>query len=136
MLALTPRSLKRFVQYSLLGFGTFLLDILLLYVLKEYVGINYLIATAIGFIVGVSLNYVLSRKYVFHGSERSYRAGYGYFFLIAGVGLAFISVGMYVLVTVLSLNYLFSRVGIAALVGIWNYTMNLFFNFKVAETLR
>lgn len=39
---------------------------------------------------------------------------------------------MYVFVDVMQFNYIVSRVGVAAVVGIWNYLMNLYFNFRVA----
>lgn len=126
-------SLKRFLHYSLFGFATFLIDTLLLYILKEFFDVNYLIATSAGFTVGVSINYLLSRHYVFVGSTRGYKSGYGYFFLIAGLGLFFITSSMYVMVSFWEFNYLFSRVLIAAIVGIWNYSMNLFFNFKLQK---
>ncbi len=58
--------------------------------------------------------------------------GYSYFILIAGVGALFVTASMYVLVTILGAQYLLARIGIAAVTGIWNYAMNLFFNFKVA----
>jgi putative flippase GtrA len=39
---------------------------------------------------------------------------------------------MYVFVDMLGFDYIFSRVIIAGVVGMWNYLMNLYFNFRVA----
>lgn len=126
------KSLRRFIKYSAIGALTFAFDLGLLYVLVSILSVNYIFATGLGFTLAISTNYVLSRKYVFKGTARSFKAGYMHFVVIAAVGLLAVTSAMYVLVGVLGFNYLLSRIGIAAVVGAWNYTMNLFVNFKVA----
>ena len=124
-------ALKRFLHYSLIGFGTFIFDLILLTALKELAHINPVWAAGGSFLVAVSINYLLSRRFVFVGATRGHKDGYSYFLLIAGVGLLLVTAGMYILVQVLGVYFILARVLIAALTGIWNYSMNLFFNFKV-----
>lgn len=134
MKAVSWLAFKRFLQYSLIGLGTFLFDLALLFFLTQTGGLSPVVAAGGSFLVAISINYVLSRRFVFVGTTRSHEAGYPYFLIIAGVGLLFVTAGMHVLVERLGMYYLLARVLIAALTGVWNYTMNLFFNFKVAGT--
>ena len=122
----------RFIKYSTVGFSTFLFDLVLLYVLIDVFDVHYLYSAGIAFLIAVSLNFIVSRKYVFKGSARSAKVSYVNFILIASIGLAMVVGGMYVLVSVLSVSYVVARVFVAGLTGIWNYLMNLYVNFKVA----
>jgi putative flippase GtrA len=126
------KALNRFLKYSSVGVSTFLFDLLLLYVLIDYVKIYYPIATAMAFGIAVSINYLLSRRFVFKGTLRSAHVGYGIFLSIAGAGMVAVTGLMVVFVEILKMDYLPSRVIIAGIVGTWNYLMNLYVNFKVA----
>ena len=122
----------RFLKYSSVGVSTFLFDLLLLYIFTDILEMNYLVAAGVAFLIAVSINYVVSRKFVFKGTLRGVKSGYVNFIGIAGIGLLFVVSSMYVLVTVFSLPPLISRIGVAGITGFWNYLMNLFINFKVA----
>lgn len=126
------QEISRFVQYSALGAGTLLIDMALLFVLAGTLGMNYLWAAALAFLVAVSINYLLSRRFVFKGSSRKQTTGYMYFLMIAAFGMLLVTLGMYVLVEKWGMYYMISRVLISCVTGIWNYSMNLFFNFRVA----
>lgn len=125
-------TLKRFVKYSGVGVSTFLFDLLLLFVLTDFLSVNYLVATTLAFLIAVSINYYVSRKYVFKATSREVRKGYVIFIIIALIGALLVTAGMFVLVDLLQINYLFARILIAGVVGFWNYIMNLFVNFRVA----
>ncbi|MBP6924211.1 MAG: GtrA family protein [Candidatus Pacebacteria bacterium] len=126
------RALIRFIHYSFIGAGTFAFDLLLLYIFTDVLSINYLVSVGIAFLIAVSLNYQLSRRFVFKGTTRKQAVGYLYFIIIALLGLLFVTGSMYVLVEMFGLFYLLARIIIAGLTGVWNYLINLFFNFKVA----
>jgi len=127
-----PDSIMRLLKFGAVGIATFALDLLLLYVLIDDCGWNYILATGVAFAVAVSLNYVLDRRWVFKGTLRSVQAGYVVFIAIGCVGALIAMAGMSVLVGVFHLNYVVSRIAIASMVGLWNYLMNLYVNFKVA----
>ena len=131
-LAALPRGLRRFIQYSLIGSGTFIFDIALLFVLTSVFHVYYLISAAVSFLLAISINYLLSRSLVFKATTRSHVAGYVNFLIIAGVGLLLVLGGMYFLVSVGDINYLVARIFMSIITGLWNYFMNLYFNFKVA----
>jgi putative flippase GtrA len=126
------KATQRFLKYSSVGVSTFLFDLFLLYVFIDFFQIYYVTATPIAFGIAVSINYFISRRFVFKGTLRSVHAGYGVFILIALTGMAAVTGLMYVLVDKFHMHYMPARVMTAGLVGIWNYLMNLYVNFKVA----
>jgi putative flippase GtrA len=128
------KGIKRFIKYSIVGITTFAFDLLLLYFLIDFFLWNYILATGIAFTIAVSINYFFSRHFVFKGTLKSVHAGYFGFMSIACIGILIAMIGMWVFVDVLYIEYLYARIIIAIIVGIWNYIMNLYVNFKVAET--
>jgi putative flippase GtrA len=127
-----PLSIQRFLKYSAVGGSTFAFDLALLFVLTDFFGMQYLIAAGGAFLIAVSCNYFISRRYVFKKTTTGLGNGYLNFFAIAGAGLLVVMGGMYVLVAQLGVNYYLARIGIAGLTGFWNYLLNLYVNFKVA----
>lgn len=130
--ALHKKSVLRFLRYALVGGSTLAFDLLLLYVLTTYIGIPYYIATPGAFLVAVSINYLISRTFVFRGTARSHHVGYAVFIGMALVGATITTAGVTALVTYMHLYFLVARVLVSVLVGMGNYLFNLFFNFKVA----
>lgn len=126
------QSLQRFLKYFGVGASTFLFDLAMLFVFIDVFRWNYIVSAGASFLVAISLNYYISRRYVFHGSLRSAHAGYLIFIIIALVGLIAVAGGMFILVQVFGLYYISSRIVVALIVGVWNYVMNLYVNFKVA----
>jgi putative flippase GtrA len=126
------KGLVRFLKYASVGGSTFVFDLFLLYLLIDYFRIYYVLATAMAFGVAVSINYFVSRRFVFKGTLRSVHEGYGIFILTALVGLGTVTGLMVLFVEVFHLHYIPARIIIAGIVGLWNYFMNLYVNFKVA----
>jgi putative flippase GtrA len=126
------RSIRRFGAYSLVGGGTLLFDLLLLAGLTSILHVPYYISTPISFLIAVSINYAISRKYVFKGTKRRVHHGYAYFAGISIIAALFITVAVAVLVTYIGIPFLIARVLVAAVVGIANYLLNLYLNFRVA----
>lgn len=129
--ALERKALVRFLRYTLVGGSTFLFDLLLLFVVTTYAGVPYYLATPGAFLIAVSLNYLISRRFVFRGTTRRHRVGYSVFIGIAVLGALLTTLGVTLFVTYAGLHFLVARVLTALVVGMGNYLFNLFFNFKV-----
>lgn len=128
----TKKAILRFAKYSATGIITFFFDLSLLFIFTDLLNIHYILSAIIAFIVALSINYQISKRYVFYGSLRSDLAGYIFFLLIGLVGIIIITISLYVFVDILHLHYITSRIIIASVVGIWNYLMNLYVNFRIA----
>jgi len=122
----------RFLRYAVVGISTLSFDLLLLYVLTTYLSVPYYIGTPIAFLIAVSINYAVSRKFVFRGTERPVHHGYFFFISFALAGALAITLAVTFLVTYFHLYFLLARILVAGIVGIANYLGNLHLNFKVA----
>lgn len=127
-----PLYAKRAGRYLLVGVSTFGVDFMILALITTYTLLPYPVAICGAFLVGVSLNYLLSRRYVFKGTARSVVRGYVYMLTVTG-SAAFITTVMTVMLTEsLALNLFVARACVASVVGCGNYMFSLYVNFKVA----
>lgn len=91
--------------------------------LLEKAGMSYLAGAAFAFIIGLLVNFILSKCLVFKGSETNSSTGTEFMvFLITGIiGLALTELLMYLFTEQLSCYFMVSKVIAAALVLIWNF---------------
>jgi len=82
--------------------------------------------------MAVTINYFISRRFVFKGTERRIHHGYAYFIVIAILGAVLTTSLVAFLVSFAHLYYLLARVLVAGIIGIGNYLFNLHLNFRVA----
>lgn len=73
-MSISRKSFTRFCKYSAIGISTFVLDLALLVLFTDIFDIHYVISAGLAFLLAVSMNYSLSRRYVFVGSERSMKS--------------------------------------------------------------
>jgi len=88
-------------------------------------GLHYMIATAIAFLVGLTVNYFLSKAFVFR-AETAATGAVGEFLvyaLIGAAGLLITSGLMYCAVEWLQIHPLVAKVIIAVIVLFWNFIM-------------
>ncbi|KND51020.1 MAG: hypothetical protein AB202_01255 [Parcubacteria bacterium C7867-007] len=122
---------RRFLKYALVGGSTLTFDLTLLYIATDIFGVPYYISTPIAFLIAVSINYLISRRFVFKGTERRIHHGYVYFITIAVVGSFATTALVTALVTLTGMYYLLARILVAFVIGIGNYLFNLYLNFRV-----
>lgn len=127
-----PTGVVRFLRYVTVGVSTFLLDLAMLYTATSIIGIPYYIATPCTFFIAASINYTISRQFVFKGTKRPILRGYEYFILIALCGALVTTFGVTMFVTYLGIYYIYARIVMSGIVGTGNYLLNLFLNFRVA----
>lgn len=124
------RGARLFARNTVASFFAFALDVTLLWCLVEWVGIGYIPAAAIAFLIAMTLHYVLSRIWVFRGTERGIAKGYMYFMVNTGIGLV-ITLGVFAaLISFTGLYYLLARVLASVAAGIVVFFLNAIFNFK------
>lgn len=128
-----------FFRYAVVGGISFLADAGTLYISREWIfraqtDTELLLCTALGFLVGLGVNYLLSIFFVFQKNEnrnngRDLRS-FLVFAIIGVIGLGLTELGMYIGTVLLHGYYLFVRVLVAGLVLIWNYTGRKVFVFE------
>jgi putative flippase GtrA len=122
VLSPTRNSKLQFLRAVLVGGLAFLADAAVLW-LVEAVWLHYLTAAVFGFIVGVAVNYVLSKLLVFKSNKisMSRAAGVAIYVFISAVGLGLTELFMIFFTETVGLYFMLSKVISAFLVFIWNY---------------
>ena len=130
-----------FSRYVIVGGIAFIADISTLYIFKEYllegVPFDLYLATAVGFMAGLTVNYLLCIKFVFLSAKRT-EAGKGnrdkiLFAVIGIIGLAINELGMSIGAGFYEINYLFVKVVVAGIVLLWNYFARKFMIFDIVR---
>ena len=117
-----------FLRYAIVGGLAFALDWSLLR-LSLSLGAHYPLATAIGFIAGLSLNYALCLLWVWRGVGAPSVRGFLVFSLIGLGGLGLTEALMWLAVDLVHLSAPLAKVPIAGLVLVWNFVLRRLFVF-------
>ena len=131
MHSLPFRLLRRFFYYTIAGTSTFALDLLLLTLLTSFTSIPRPIAIGACFFDAVSLNFLLCYHWVYRGTPQEEKRGYVYFLSFALVGVAVIITLTESIIVLFDVPLLMARIAVGVLVGIINFLLNTFFNFKL-----
>ena len=118
-----------FVKYCFVGGLAFLADIGTIFVCKEYIlsalSFGLYFSVVIGFIVGLTVNYILSVIFVFTGAKDAVKGEQVIFFIqfavIGIIGLLMTEGLMFLGVEFFKINYLIVKVFAAGVVLMWNY---------------
>ena len=109
-------------RYTFVGGIAFIFDFVTLYVLTEYFNIYYLVSAAIAFLLGLTINYFLSVKWVFQKrSTKSKYVEFVVFSLIGIVGLALNEMIIWFFTESINIHYLQSKLISVILVYLWNF---------------
>ncbi|MDO5292852.1 MAG: GtrA family protein [bacterium] len=95
--------MKQIFRFAVVGGSAFLIDYGILFVLNEFLGVNYLIASALSFSVSVIYNYILSIFWVFDpNEEQSKKEQFVVFMILSIIGLGINSLIMWISVNALT----------------------------------
>ena len=122
MLERTNSTLVQFFRYGFVGGIAFLCDAGTLRLSESRLGLHYLVAAILGFVVGLLVNYWLSVLWVFHKSKvTSGSVQFGVFALVGLVGLVLNELIMWALTDGVGLHYMLSKVGATVVIYLWNF---------------
>ena len=110
------------MKYGLAAFGGFLADYAVLLLLKEWVGLHYLIAVPIAFTAGIAVNYLIGIWLVFQRGNLTLGKELLLFVVISLVALLITEGSMYLLTDLLGIDYRVSRI----ISGVLTYLFNFF----------
>ncbi len=118
----TKNSLLQFFRYGFVGAIATVADWGVLYIL-EALGMDALLAAVFGFVIGLTVNFVLSKKFVFSAETAKTKASaefivYG---VIGVVGLGITEAIMYLLTKKIGIYFMVSKAIATVVVFIWNF---------------
>ncbi len=138
------RLVTEFLRYAVVGGVSFLADLGVMTLAKELLfrheegfGIGLALCVALGFVAGLTVNYLLSCAFVFRSAEqRVLGRGLVPFLLYAAVGVigfGLTELGMYLGVSAIGsdgFRYALVKCVVAGLVLVWNYVGRKIFVYK------
>ena len=118
-------------RYTFVGSFAFLFDFATLYLLTEFLKIDYLISAAIAFVVGTLVNYLLSLLWVFKESRLKSRSAEILIFTIIGLlGLGFNELLIWFFTAKVGFFYLISKIFSTVIIYLWNFFARKYLLFK------
>jgi len=113
---------NEFLKYAIAGGLAFFVDYGTLLLLNFKIGINYLASAGIAFLGGLTVNYILSTKWVFeHRSIDNKNREFAIFSGIGLVGLLLNEIIMLVFTGTYGMAVQFSKIISTVAVFLWNY---------------
>lgn len=120
--------IHQFMKFGVVGVIAFFIDYVLLFVLTEFGGINYLVSATISFTASVIFNYIASMRYVFtHKEDMSRRKEFVIFVVLSAIGLVINNVCMWAGVEIFGIHYMITKIGATAIVMVWNFVTRKIF---------
>lgn len=110
----------QFFRYIFVGGVAFLADGGSLFLITT-IGVNYLISVIFAFVIGLAVNYVLSKLLVFENSSVNGKIEFLVYGIIGVIGLGFTEIIMYVLTEIAGLYFMVSKVIATIIVLVWNF---------------
>jgi putative flippase GtrA len=118
----TSSVLHQFGRYLIVGGLAFVVDFGSLYLLTKFVGLHYLLSAAIAFLLGLVINYLLSRVWVFNRRTMdSVTMEFLVFAVIGVLGLGLNEAVIWFVVEKIHFHYLVAKAISAGLVLFWNF---------------
>ncbi len=116
------KNISQIIKYSVVGGISFVADFSVFFVAINFIEVDYLIAGMYSFLVGVFVNYILARKYVFyyHNKVKKTVEIIGVY-VISGVGLLIHQVSIYIFVEFIVNDVYMSKILASIIVLLWNY---------------
>lgn len=110
----------QFFRYIFVGGVAFLADGGSLFLITS-IGVNYLISVIFAFVIGLAVNYGLSKLLVFENSSVNGKIEFLVYGIIGVIGLGFTEIIMYVLTEIAGLYFMVSKVIATIIVLVWNF---------------
>ncbi len=125
------KNAPQFLKFFFIGGFFAFLDLVILYILTDILGLFYLYSAVIGFVIVTSIAFVVHKKFTFQCKREDKIIQYISFFLVNLTWLAIYSAILYGGVEYLHLFYLMVAVFGKFLVFVWNFLANKYITFRI-----
>ncbi|MEP6652270.1 MAG: GtrA family protein [Myxococcales bacterium] len=128
---LSTEGLRTFARSNVTSLFTTALDFATLIGLTELAGVNYVVATWLGTVVGALSNFLINRNWAFRARGKHYGPQFARFLLVQVAASAFHTGGVWGLTTTGGVPYPISKAIVSVAVYLlWNYPLNRRFVFS------
>ena len=118
----TENLLIQIFKFGIVGGIAFLIDYVVLFCCKEFIGLSVLLSAAIAFTVSVVYNYIASVKWVFDvNKENSAKKNFVIFIILSIIGLIITEIIMWIGSDIMKINYLIVKIIATAIVMVFNF---------------
>ncbi|MBQ7876718.1 MAG: GtrA family protein [Clostridia bacterium] len=119
----TENGLLQFFRYGFVGAWATVADWGVLFFLTEGAGVHYLISGVVAFVMGLTVNFLLSKKFVFSGEKTQHSSSTEFlvYAIIGIIGLVLTEIIMFVLTDVLNWYFMIPKIIATAVVFVWNF---------------
>lgn len=119
----------RLLRFALVGAVGTAAHYALLLALVEGAGVDPIAGSVAGFLLGALVNYTMNRTLVFR-SDRAHAEALPRFLAIAGMGLCWNALLMYLFVDLVGVHYLIAQIVTTAILLGWHYVGNALWTFR------
>ena len=119
--AATDSTSLQMFRYLFVGGISFIADYAVLFLLKEFGSLHYLLAAALAFGAGIAVNFILTKLLVFQVIMQNKFYERSIFTLICLAGLLYTEGIMFALTDLFGVHYLFSKIAATVIVFFWNF---------------
>jgi len=122
---------KLFFKYCIGGGMAAVVDIILLYIFTEYLGVYYLFSAAISFLCAAIVNYSFNKRFTFQNESKKIVQQFFLFLSVVFVGECLNLSIMYFLVTFFDIWYIVAKFISIGIVLSYNFTCNKKITFEL-----
>lgn len=120
----------KIIRYSIGWWSAALLDIGLLYIFTDVLGIYYLFSACISFTIALTYGYIFQKYLTFRNHSKKHVIQGGLFLLFQLIGQGIYMLLLRIGVDHMAIYYMFVAIFAKWIAFIWNYISNSYFNFK------
>lgn len=126
-------NIKLFSLYIVLAGIATIVDVGLLYIFTNYLGIWYFYSAILSYLAGMLTNYSLNKYLNFKNKSKKIAWQFGLFIIVALVGLALNQLILYLLVNFAGLWYIWAKLVAVFVVMFWSFFGHKKLTFKVFQ---
>ena len=121
----------QFIKYFWIGLLAAIINILSLYLLCSLFNINYIVANIMAFTLGLIINYLLSKKYVFINNKLNTMLEFIIYGIIGIIGLNIDTLFLWIFTDKLKIYYIISKIISTGITFIWNFIIRKILYFII-----
>jgi len=125
--------IREFFSYFWVAIVAFLVNYLCLYILSDFLRINYIISNIISFIFGLTINYILSKKYVFKSGNINKKTEFMIYAFIGVIGLLIDTCVLWFFTEKVHIYHMISKVISTGITFIWNFAARKIFYYFISK---